>query len=167
MQVFEGALYTSGSSKRVVLKRVKTQVEVRHWNVADASRKTKVQVSQVPSTQQECPDFMLQTALHPACSAMFAVGCKADLLMAAQHRLPNRKQNLCRSHQSKPSCCLQGATQMGQMEHLLNVYASRAAPGKVADFIGYIDVASAQATRQLSEGTWLVGSVQQAHRWGV
>ena len=59
---------------------------------------------------------------------------------------------------------------MGQMEHLLNVYASRAAPGKVADFIGYIDVASAQATRQLTEGTWLVSCVQQARkrwRWGV
>ena len=53
---------------------------------------------------------------------------------------------------------------MGQMEHLLNVYASRAAPGKVADFIGYIDVASAQATRQLTEGTWLVSFVHQAPR---
>ena len=55
---------------------------------------------------------------------------------------------------------------MGQMEHLLNVYASRAAPGKVADFIGYIDVASAQATRQLTEGTWLVSFVHQTpQRW--
>ena len=81
-----------------------------------------------------------------------------------------RNQNFCTSHQNEPSCCLQGAAQMGQMEHLLNVYASRAVPGKVADFIGYIDVASAQATRQLSEGTWLVSYVQQAHkrwRWGV
>ena len=52
MQVFEGALDTSGSSERVVLKRVKTRVEVRHCKFSDGVRKTGMEVSQAPSTQQ-------------------------------------------------------------------------------------------------------------------
>ena len=56
MQVFEGALDTSGSSERVVLKRVKTRVEVRHWEFPDGVRRTAVQAFQAPSTQQKSPD---------------------------------------------------------------------------------------------------------------
>ena len=53
---------------------------------------------------------------------------------------------------------MQAAEVMGQMEHLLNVYAARAAPHSVAHFLGYIEVTSAQATRALTEGLWLVRS---------
>lgn len=51
---------------------------------------------------------------------------------------------------------LQGAEQMGQMEHLLNVYANKAAKGSIADFVGYIEVAEEQATTKLTQGVWLV-----------
>ncbi len=60
------------------------------------------------------------------------------------------------------TCCqavlatLQGAEQMGQMEHLLNVYANKAAKGSIADFVGYIEVAEEQATTKLTQGVWLV-----------
>ncbi len=45
---------------------------------------------------------------------------------------------------------------MGQMEHLLNVYANKAAKGSIADFVGYIEVAEEQATTKLTQGVWLV-----------
>lgn len=54
---------------------------------------------------------------------------------------------------------MQAAEVMGQMEHLLNVYAARAAPHSVAHFLGYIEVTSAQATRALTEGLWLVRTI--------
>ena len=44
------------------------------------------------------------------------------------------------------------------MEHLLNVYAARAARGAVADFLGYADVASPRG--RLSRGLWLVWAHQ-------
>lgn len=51
---------------------------------------------------------------------------------------------------------MQGAEEMGQMEHLLNVYANKAAKGSIADFVGYIEVAEEQATTKLTPGVWLV-----------
>jgi len=42
------------------------------------------------------------------------------------------------------------------MEHLLNVYANKAAKGSIADFVGYIEVAEEQATTKLTQGVWLV-----------
>ena len=42
------------------------------------------------------------------------------------------------------------------MEHLLNVYANKAAKGSIADFVGYIEVAEEQATTKLTPGVWLV-----------
>lgn len=51
---------------------------------------------------------------------------------------------------------VQGAEQMGHMEHLLNVYANKAAKGSIADFVGYIEVAEEQATTKLTQGVWLM-----------
>lgn len=51
---------------------------------------------------------------------------------------------------------VQGAEEMAQMEHLLNVYASRAAKGSIADFVGYIEVNEDEATTKLTQGIWLV-----------
>ncbi|KAK9814185.1 hypothetical protein WJX72_001933 [[Myrmecia] bisecta] len=51
---------------------------------------------------------------------------------------------------------VEGAAEMGYMEHLLNVYAQRAAKGSVADFMGYVDVSEDEATRNLTPGTWLM-----------
>lgn len=51
---------------------------------------------------------------------------------------------------------LQGAEQMGQMEHLLNVYATRSAKGAIADFVGYVEVRESEATMRLTQGLWLV-----------
>ena len=53
---------------------------------------------------------------------------------------------------------MQGAEEMGQMEHLLNVYASKAAKGSIADFVGYVEVADEEATTRLTQGTWLVSN---------
>jgi hypothetical protein len=50
----------------------------------------------------------------------------------------------------------QGAEEMAQMEHLLNVYASRVARGHVADFLGYCEVAADEASARLTQGLWLV-----------
>ncbi|KAK9866922.1 hypothetical protein WJX84_004340 [Apatococcus fuscideae] len=51
---------------------------------------------------------------------------------------------------------VEAAETMGQMEHLLNVYAARAAPQSVAHFLGYIEVTATQATKALTEGLWLM-----------
>jgi hypothetical protein len=45
---------------------------------------------------------------------------------------------------------------MNEMEHLLNVYASKAAKNSVAEFIGYCNVGYEEASRNLTEGLWLV-----------
>lgn len=45
---------------------------------------------------------------------------------------------------------------MGQMEHLLNVYASKSARDSIAAFVGYSQVPAEAATRSLTEGLWLV-----------
>lgn len=42
------------------------------------------------------------------------------------------------------------------MEHLLNVYASKAAKGSIADFVGYVEVDDEEATAKLTQGVWLV-----------
>ena len=42
------------------------------------------------------------------------------------------------------------------MEHLLNVYASKAAKGSIADFVGYVEVDDEEATAKLTQGLWLV-----------
>lgn len=47
------------------------------------------------------------------------------------------------------------------MEHLLNVYASRAAKGSIADFVGYVEVDEEEATTKLTQGIWLVSPVCQ------
>ena len=51
------------------------------------------------------------------------------------------------------------------MEHLMNVYASKAAKGSIAEFLGYCEVASHQANYRLTEGLWLVrhNSSKQLH----
>ena len=61
-------------------------------------------------------------------------------------------------HQALLSCntLAQGALEMGEMEHLLNVYASRSAPNSIADFVGYAQVGEHEASRRLTEGLWLV-----------
>ena len=40
--------------------------------------------------------------------------------------------------------------------HQLNVYASKAAKGSIADFVGYIEVGEHEATTKLTQGVWLV-----------
>ena len=45
---------------------------------------------------------------------------------------------------------------MGQMEHLLNVYAAKAAAGSVAEFMGYVEVSEEEASSRLTPGLWLV-----------
>ncbi|CAD7700462.1 unnamed protein product [Ostreobium quekettii] len=49
-----------------------------------------------------------------------------------------------------------GAEEMGEMEHVLNVYATRVANGCVADFIGYCGVDGSEARGRLTEGLWLI-----------
>lgn len=48
---------------------------------------------------------------------------------------------------------------MSMNEHLLNVYASRAAKGHTAAFLGYCEVSDAQATTRLTSGLWLVSVI--------
>lgn len=49
------------------------------------------------------------------------------------------------------------------MEHLMNVYASKAAKGSIAEFLGYCEVAADEANYRLTEGLWLVGGRQHQH----
>lgn len=49
---------------------------------------------------------------------------------------------------------------MNEMEHLLNVYAAKAAKNSVADFMGYCSVTSDEANRSLTEGLWLVRTLR-------
>jgi hypothetical protein len=56
----------------------------------------------------------------------------------------------------------QGATEMAQMEHLMNVYASKAAKGSIAEFIGYCEVLPREASQKLTEGLWLVRSTSSS-----
>lgn len=51
---------------------------------------------------------------------------------------------------------------MGQMEHLLNVYASKAAKHSIANFVGYAQVSEGHATKSLTEGLWLVSLLVSA-----
>ena len=51
---------------------------------------------------------------------------------------------------------------MGQMEHLLNVYASKSARNSIANFLGYVQVMPSQASRTLTQGLWLVSSHSQS-----
>lgn len=44
------------------------------------------------------------------------------------------------------------------MEHLMNVYASKAAKGSIAEFLGYCEVEPRKANSRLTEGLWLVSS---------
>ena len=53
---------------------------------------------------------------------------------------------------------VEGAEQMGQMEHLLNVHAAGAARGAVAAFLGYLEVPPEEASSRLTQGLWLVRS---------
>jgi hypothetical protein len=47
---------------------------------------------------------------------------------------------------------------MAQMEHLMNVYATKAAKGSIAEFLGYCEVSPREANSRLTEGLWLVSS---------
>lgn len=60
---------------------------------------------------------------------------------------------------------VQGADEMAEMEHLLNVYTARAARSAVADFLGYCDVTEAdtKVNRKLSPGLWLVWRYEGAN----
>ncbi|KAF6253935.1 kinase-like domain-containing protein [Scenedesmus sp. NREL 46B-D3] len=51
---------------------------------------------------------------------------------------------------------VQGAAEMAQMEHLMNVYASKAAKGSIAEFLGYCEVEPRKANSRLTEGLWLM-----------
>ena len=51
---------------------------------------------------------------------------------------------------------VQGAQQMSEMEHVLNVYASKVCRNSVAEFVGYCGVSSDEAVGSLTPGTWLV-----------
>ena len=53
---------------------------------------------------------------------------------------------------------------MGQMEHLLNVYATKAARGSIADFVGFVEVDDSEATTRLTPGLWLV-RINFAQSW--
>jgi hypothetical protein len=53
---------------------------------------------------------------------------------------------------------------MAQMEHLMNVYASKAAKGSIAEFLGYCEVAAEESNYRLTEGLWLVSSSSQRQR---
>lgn len=51
------------------------------------------------------------------------------------------------------------------MEHLMNVYASKAAKGSIAEFLGFCEVAAHEANYRLTEGLWLVRDTEaQGHR---
>ena len=52
---------------------------------------------------------------------------------------------------------------MGQMEHLLNVYATKSAKGAIADFVGYVEVRESEATMRLTQGLWLVRGSSGGH----
>jgi len=43
----------------------------------------------------------------------------------------------------------------------MNVYASKAAKGSIAEFIGYCEVLPREASHKLTEGLWLVLRLQQ------
>ncbi|BDA45257.1 probable serine/threonine-protein kinase STN8, chloroplastic at N-terminal half [Coccomyxa sp. Obi] len=51
---------------------------------------------------------------------------------------------------------VEGAEEMGQMELLLNVYASSKARGSIADFMGHCTVDPEEANYRLTPGLWLV-----------
>ncbi|GAB4817926.1 hypothetical protein N2152v2_004972 [Parachlorella kessleri] len=53
---------------------------------------------------------------------------------------------------------VQGAVEMQEMEHLLNVYASKAARHSVADFLGFCEVDT--PVNRLTRGLWLVWAYQ-------
>ncbi len=55
---------------------------------------------------------------------------------------------------------VQGAQEMAEMEHLLNVYASSACRKSVAPFLGYIEVQPDQVKGKLTKGLWLVWEAQ-------
>lgn len=55
---------------------------------------------------------------------------------------------------------VQGAQEMAEMEHLLNVYASSACRKSVAPFLGYIEVDPREVRGKLTKGLWLVWEAQ-------
>lgn len=59
----------------------------------------------------------------------------------------------------------QGAEEMGQMELLLNVYASSKARGSIADFMGHCTVDPEEATYRLTPGLWLVRPPLPSNRY--
>lgn len=81
------------------------------------------------------------------------------------YSIRSAKSPVCASMQSSnrsAAMLLQGAEQMGQMEHLLNVYATRSAKGAIADFVGYTEVRESEATMRLTQGLWLVRNSSQS-----
>jgi len=55
---------------------------------------------------------------------------------------------------------VQGAKEMAEMEHLLNVYASTACRKSVAPFLGYLTVDPSEVRGKLTKGLWLVWEAQ-------
>ena len=55
---------------------------------------------------------------------------------------------------------VQGAQEMAEMEHLLNVYASSACRKSVAPFLGYVEVDRSEVRGKLTKGLWLVWESQ-------
>lgn len=53
---------------------------------------------------------------------------------------------------------LQGAEELSHNEHFLNVYCSKKASESIADFRGFCSVSPAEAHKELTAGTWLVCS---------
>lgn len=55
---------------------------------------------------------------------------------------------------------LQGAEEMGENEHKLNVYVQKYAPGSCADFFGYtiVERTDRVSDKRITPGKWLVSS---------
>jgi hypothetical protein len=54
--------------------------------------------------------------------------------------------------------CVQGAQEMGENEHKLNVYVQKNAAGSCADFFGYtiVERSDRVADKRITPGKWLV-----------
>lgn len=53
-------------------------------------------------------------------------------------------------------CNKKEAAEMGHMEHLINVYATKQCPECIAEFIGYCEVPKTEANGRMTPGLWLV-----------
>jgi hypothetical protein len=130
-----------------VLKRVKARVQVGIAEGGGAQQsRTRARVDQYHHLQQ--------------CSMVArARPQQAPARRPASGRHPRRPRRPRRQLSRPPHAPhAQGAEEMGQMEHLLNVYVSRAAKGSCADFLGYCEVSDSEATARMTAGLWLVSA---------